>query len=154
MVTTTRQPYAYVSDNPLNLQDPSGLWPWDDVVNAAHSAYHWATTAVDFPNSDFVAGYINVGYGVTKVGLGLIDLVSGTILDATGIGAVLGVPDQAVGLYNIGSGYFRAYRGIKQCQNAINHPVVHQSSVDWATDTGTGLAPGGGAIENRLGGLP
>jgi len=34
-VALTRQPYAYVNDNPLNRTDPSGLWDWSALGDAA-----------------------------------------------------------------------------------------------------------------------
>jgi len=32
---TTLQPYAYAGNDPTNASDPSGLWPWSTISNAA-----------------------------------------------------------------------------------------------------------------------
>jgi RHS repeat-associated protein len=42
LTATTRQPYSYSYDNPLNLTDPTGLFGWDDLKHAAG----WAAGAV------------------------------------------------------------------------------------------------------------
>ena len=41
MVTVSRKPYVYVSDDPTNGTDPSGLCDWWDVVCRANQAKHW-----------------------------------------------------------------------------------------------------------------
>lgn len=40
--TKTRHAYAYTTDYPLNLTDPSGLFAWNDLVNGARTALHAA----------------------------------------------------------------------------------------------------------------
>jgi hypothetical protein len=164
----TQQPYQYAYDNPLNEVDPLGLWCWnpiDDakqaagdvahgVSTAASAVGHWATTATSLPNSRFFTGIVNTANGGLKVGTGVVLVTVGTAADVTGIGAVLGVPVQAYGVYQTTTGGFRIYRGYERLDDAWHHPTVCKSPLHYAEDTGLDVAPGGGGIENLLGGLP
>jgi hypothetical protein len=93
-------------------------------------------------------------YGFFKVDSGVVLLVSGTAADVTGIGALLGVPAQTYGAYQIVTGGARAYRRTGQTERAFNDPMVKKSPLHFVEDLLLGIAPGGGSITNFLGGLP
>ena len=101
-----------------------------------------------------LSGVVNTAYGDWKVGTGVFLLTVGTAEDVTGIGAILGVPTQAYGVYQITTGAFRIVRGYKQLDDAWHHPTVCKSPLHYGEDIGLDVAPGGGGIENLLGGLP
>jgi RHS repeat-associated protein len=79
MLGTTRSPYAYVHDNPLNRADPSGLCAWDDVpclvAQAANALLNHIVKPILSRNPDYVsadlsgslpfAPWIQVGATVT-----------------------------------------------------------------------------------------
>ena len=76
MVSTTREPYAYVGDNPLNATDPTGLLSWDDVKHVGGS----------------IAGGIATGVGAARdavVGFGTTHTVGVCIVGSAGV--VVGV---------------------------------------------------------------
>lgn len=50
----TREPYAYTQDNPLNATDPTGLFGWDDVKNAAHHVLNFIATT---PYAQYYVAY-------------------------------------------------------------------------------------------------
>jgi len=170
----TGQPYNYINGDPLNGTDPTGLWPnpvnkleqagsaigggvsaaAGAIAGAASDVGQWATTDVSLPNSRFITGPINIAYGVYKVESGVVLVVAGTAADVTGIGAVLGVPAQTYGVYQITTGAFRVYRGYNQFEDALQHPIVCKSPLEYGADIALDLVPGGGGIEKLLGGLP
>jgi len=46
-VVTTREPYAYVGDNPLNATDPAGLLSWDDLKHVANGVFNAPVAVAD-----------------------------------------------------------------------------------------------------------
>ena len=98
-VATTRQPYAYVNDNPLDNADPTGLY---DCGWAFWNCVH-PQNLINGDNRDFVNNFQNGGYmaiGVPLVlagGIALAGLAPTTGATAVGIaGAVGAAIDSAV----------------------------------------------------------
>jgi RHS repeat-associated protein len=159
LVSLTQAPYSYAAENPLNGSDPTGLscgWmhPLSCVSSAAGAIGQWVNTPIELPNSRFITGFINTAYGVWKVENGIFLVTVGTAEDVTGIGALLGVPTQAYGVYQITTGLARIYRGYRQYTSAWKTPTVCKSPPKYGEDIGLDLIPGGGILEGFLGGLP
>ena len=168
--TLTRSAYGYVNGNPLNTTDPLGLYGFPNPISTgfnslgdkvggaisgtASDVSHWATTNIPLPNSRLISGTINIAVGVYKVETGVILVVAGTAADVTGVGALLGVPAQAYGDYQITTGAFRITRGVRQVVDPAQDPMVCKSPLRYGADILLDLAPGGGSIENLLGALP
>ena len=72
----------------------------------------------------------------------------------TGIGAILGVPAQTYGAYQLGTGALRTKRGLEQFSRAYDDPVVSKSYVQYGADVGLGVVPGGNSVTDFFGGLP
>lgn len=147
----TGQPYNYANDDPLNQTDPGGLYPGQSFV---HSVGHFLTTPISLPNSRFFTGVGNVLYGGYKIGTGIFLVTVGTAADVTGIGALLGVPADAYGVYQIVTGFARVVRGFRQFGSAVSNPIVCKTPLRYGADIGLDLVPGGGGVEAVLGGLP
>jgi RHS repeat-associated protein len=156
LTNTTGQRYAYADADPLDLVDPLGLHKCGVLhpVGCAKNVGHWAVTPHRLPNPAFVTSFANISYGVIKVESGVVLLTVGTAADVTGVGAVLGVPAQAWGIYQLTTGGFRIYRGVRQANNALNEPIVCKTPVHYLEDTALNVAPFGGGLTNVLGGLP
>jgi hypothetical protein len=163
LLDRTQAPYQYAADSPLNRTDPAGLyaslgWPplptrlvIDDL---ARRFWTWANTSQNLPNPNLVTAPINIAYGVQKVAWGVEDLFLGAGFDATIIGGLIGVPLQGLGLYNLITGSFRISRGIKQQQSGSQSQTVRKTPLEWCWDVFLNLAPGGGGVEDVIGGLP
>jgi hypothetical protein len=74
--------------------------------------------------------------------------------NATGIGALVGVPADIYGGYQVFTGFFRGMRGVNQMVDAINNPVVHKTPLRYAADLALGVVPFGNGITDWIGGLP
>jgi RHS repeat-associated protein len=95
--------YAYSGNNPLRYTDPDGK-DWKDVVAGTFNAV-WSDNTFGAGrqpgNSDFRTGQA-IGDGIAMVQggaqmiAGAAGDIGGTLLDLTGVGAVIGVPAQAV----------------------------------------------------------
>ena len=48
-VARTREPYAYVNDNPLNASDPDGLFGWNDIANGAKAVANFGLKIAAIP---------------------------------------------------------------------------------------------------------
>jgi hypothetical protein len=130
------------------------MHPLSCVSSAAGTIGQWVNTPIELPNSRFITSFINTGYGVWKVENGIFLVTVGTAEDVTGIGALLGVPTQAYGVYQITTGLARIYRGYKQYTSAWKTPTVCKSPLKYGEDIGLDLIPLGGTIEGMLGGMP
>jgi uncharacterized protein RhaS with RHS repeats len=71
---TTLQPYAYAGNAPTNASDPTGLWPWSTISNAAAGTLDGLSTRLaaayfhfDADCADFGAGF-GTGQMVGTVG--------------------------------------------------------------------------------------
>jgi uncharacterized protein RhaS with RHS repeats len=92
--------YGYGRNNPLRYVDPDGKDIWDTLKGAANaviSDFSLGTNRNNDGNSDFKTGQA-IGDAVATVGgaletaLGSSGEALGAVLDATGVGALLGVP--------------------------------------------------------------
>jgi hypothetical protein len=102
---------------------------------------------------DAVTGPFNVVYGGSKVARGVPLMLGGTAADVTGVGAVVGVPAQALGLYHVVTGGARTIRGGGQMSDAIHQPMVSQSPVEFLVSLPKGVLPDLGSKIDFVGGL-
>ena len=72
LVDTTRQPYAYVADNPLTQTDPSGCDFWNDMLN------NIAVGLMHGPGADVASLLEGIGDGATFGLTGLVRQAMGT----------------------------------------------------------------------------
>ena len=114
----------------------------------------WALTPVDLPNPKLVAGVVNVLYGGFKVIQGFPLLVAGLGADATGVGALLGIPANIWGGWLVGTGLLRMARGVDQLMSVNQAYWVTKSPIGWTGDVLCGLLPCGRSALDILGGLP
>jgi hypothetical protein len=92
--------YTYVYNNPLRYIDPKGHNAWDIIKGAANalgSDFFGGAGRQESGNGDYQVGQAIGDFGATVVGAGETLLgaggeVGGVALDATGVGAVAGVP--------------------------------------------------------------
>jgi len=122
--------YAYVRNNPTTLTDPSGEDP-NDILGAAVEVANFAFGAANAFGSDNLLGAFRMdqnttagqvgaavgdavatGTGAAEVVLGSGDEVAGTVLDATGVGALVGVPANVVSAAVIAHGTVTAGEGL------------------------------------------
>jgi RHS repeat-associated protein len=130
MVATTRQPYAYTADNPLNHTDPSGLCDWNPFSSSSCEAQAVQTViqpdnlkkisaAATIGSSIFgvaalgcevatigVATPVCAGLGAVALGLGVVATAAdvGLALEGHGNGVDLGL--DALGLATFGGGEY------------------------------------------------
>jgi hypothetical protein len=81
-------------------------------------------------------------------------VAGGTALDLTGVGAVFGVPADALGIYQLTTGTARVVRGVDQFNNAVYNPILKKSPGDFFEDLVFNVVPGGNTFANHFGGLP
>ena len=92
--------YSYVRNNPTTVGDPDGHDAWDAILGAANafgSDFFGGAGRQDSGNGDYKVGQAIGDFAATVVGAGETLLggggeVGGVALDATGVGAVAGVP--------------------------------------------------------------
>ena len=113
----------------------------------------FAITPIELPNSKIFAGALNMSYGLHSVITGVPIMLAGTAADLTGVGAFLGVPAGAFGAYKTVTGVFRIVRGLRQCADASDEPLVTQSPLEYAGNLELGVIPFGDVVD-VLGGLP
>jgi len=111
-------------------------------------------TPAHLPNAKLVSGAINVMYGVSQIAQGFDLFVAGSAADVTGIGALLGVPAQAIGVGRILSGGFRVARGISQVTEARDRMWVDEVPAYWGLEVVGGIVPRGDDVLSFFGGLP
>lgn len=173
IVGLTQSPYDYVYDNPLTGTDPSAgdaastvgggiAQGWNDtggealhaVAQAGENVSGWANTPTCLPNADWFTALPNALYGGYKLGSGAVLIVGGSAADLTGLGALVGAPSQAYGIYQVGTGGARIYRFVKQARAAFHQSKVRKTPFQCGEDIFLNVAPFGGGITNFLGGLP
>jgi len=145
--SVTGEPYTYAGDNPISFTDPAGLLSLGDVGD-------YLNTKAQLPNSRLFTGVINGLFGGYKLGKGIVLLTAGAAADVTGVGAILGLSVQAYGIFQVTTGVDRIVRGFQQFTEALSTATVCKTPLQYGEDLGLDLAPGGGAVEHLLGGLP
>jgi RHS repeat-associated protein len=133
--------YAYVQNNPMGKVDPDGRDTWDlisGVANAIGSDNLIGAGRVSGGNYDFQAGQ-DIGDFVASVG-GLVEAGAGTSIgavgvafDATGFGAIVGVPANVAGATMIVHGATTAVVG-----------TIHMSESAGGPKAGSSGGPGAG----------
>jgi RHS repeat-associated protein len=122
--------YAYAGNNPLRNLDPNGQ-DFMDVVNGVANGFGSSMMAgggrLQGQNSDYQAGQTVgdaaaaiVGAVETVVGGGLV--LGGTGADATGVGALVGVPAQALGSAMVLQGGAAVVTGGTNLMNSTDKP--------------------------------
>lgn len=162
LAAATGARYSYASGNPITGADPTGLDPhwWDNneiyggVLLGTAFVARWATTPVNLPNSRYFTGAGNMLYGGFKVGRGVSLLVAGAGASATGVGMPPGVAVMGGGIFNIGTGGFRMYRGYGQFNDALSQRNVCKSPLDYGVGIARDILPFGDNVVDILGGLP
>jgi RHS repeat-associated protein len=167
LVDSTRQPYAYVTDNPLNNSDPRGLCDqanylqlifalgmvqFEGLVNNSASIFNAMINDPDLTGQLIVDALTLVGGIAGEAGLGACD--------ATGIGAVPCVPGGiALGVAIAGSGALMGGAIIQLANDAAGtdhvEPWQNASGGGSASDETPNLGDlkklGDGAYESRTG---
>jgi hypothetical protein len=133
--------YAYAQGNPLRYSDPTGKDIWDTISGAANafaSDNLVGAGRASGGNSDFQAGQhigdfaASVG-GLVEAGTGASGEAIGIALDATGVGAVVGVPVNVASAGLIAHGVTTAIVG-----------TVHMSESAGGPKAGSSGGPGAG----------
>ncbi len=102
----------------------------------------------------FVSFPFALHYASYKIYSGITLIVAGTAADVTGVGALLGVPAQTLGAYQLATGAFRLKRGMTHLNDSAQDPWTCKLPLRYDADIGLDIPPGGGSIEILLGGLP
>ena len=92
-------------------------------------------------------------WGAQKTSSGAALILGGTAADVTGVGAILGVPADIWGAYQVFTGIFKGLRGVNQMTEAIHSPTEKTTPLRYGEDILFGLLPNFGSIENFIGGL-
>lgn len=140
----------------------AGLDPhwWDNneiygaVLLETYFVKRWATTPVNLPNSRYFTGAGNMLYGGFKVGKGVSLLVAGTGASATGVGLPPGVAVMGGGMLDIVTGGLKVHRGYGQFNDALSHPNVCKSPLDYGVGIAKDILPFGDNVVDILGQLP
>jgi len=90
--------YSYTGNMPTRFADPFGLL----ACGCDRDGANWTGIG---------ASALNVAYGQVKIVSGISLLTVGTAADVTGVGAVLGLPAQAYGVYQLTGGIARTAKG-------------------------------------------
>jgi RHS repeat-associated protein len=171
----TREAYGYVGGNPLNATDPSGMCGFlgdgpctpggvkddakkrlDDLKEKAKEANDvalriWNHTWENDWGTAF-AGSVNVSYGYFRVVLG-----ASAIIGAPACGPLVALCVGA-GIYSVGTGGARMYRGVRQLQKYNSNPTPQPgycTTHDNLERLLRGVIPAGDSdIFDFLGGMP
>ena len=92
-------------------------------------------------------------WSAQRVSSGVALILGGTAADVTGIGAFLGFPADAWGVYQVFTGVFKGMRGIHQMEGAIYNPIEKTTPLRYGEDILFGILPNVSSIENFIGGL-
>jgi RHS repeat-associated protein len=141
--------YAYGLSNPIRYNDPMGNTPWD-AVNGAANAFGsdlWFGHGRQSGNSDYIAGqrlgdYAALFTGGVETFFGTGGTVGSLALDATGVGALAGIPAGAVSAGVTAHGL--TVEGV-----ASMHINLMKSAGSSSASPGGGDASGAGAPEPR-----
>ncbi len=118
--------YGYTRNNPLRYTDPDGQ-DWRDALAGAFNAFGsdnlFGAGRATGGNSDFRTGQaigdaVATVQGTVETLAGIGGEVGGTLLDLTGVGALIGVPAQVVSAGAIVQGSSAAVFGAKNLGNA------------------------------------
>lgn len=91
--------------------------------------------------------------GAQKISSGAALILGGTAADATGLGALVGVPAGGWGALQVFLGVFKGWRGINQMDGAIYNPVEKSTPLRYGEDILLGILPNFSSAENFIGGL-
>lgn len=124
---------------------------YDNFISGWHVFDHWLNTPETLPNYRWVTGSFNIAYGYFKVNLGVTLLTAGTLEDATGIGALLGIPTDVYGAYQGISGIARVATGARQISQAYAQPTVVMTPKRYIAGAVVDALPLSGVIDYVIG---
>ncbi|MCI0403172.1 MAG: hypothetical protein L0212_06570, partial [Acidobacteria bacterium] len=130
--------YSYTYNNPLRYTDPNGHDAWDFLLGAANafgSNFLAGAGRLEGGNSDFQSGQAlgdaaSIAGGAVEFALGAGLEIGGLALDATGVGAVVGVPANAVGAVAIAQGATAMASGSYQLSKSVSNPYGSKGKPD------------------------